>query len=443
MKRRFSLGMLCALLLMIVLQYHTVTFAAENDSVTNATELVLNQPCLSSINKEGEHDWYTFTTGETNAYYYITILNESGTEGLGANLYDARNSELIDCYAASGRERTCNIRLKPNSTYYIETYMSYRGTGNYTITLTRMDDPIGNDKSDSSTININGVESHSIDGVEDSDWFMFTADKTGKYRIFVTNESGTEALHFYVYTQRDMEIADEHIYTGKADNIDLEFEAGSTYYMKFYMSYSGTGNYSFRVTPCADGHTATDIWEITKAPGCTVAGNQIMKCSECGDVVSHEPIAATGHKFGEWTITQSPTLISLGKKQRVCDVCGEIEYSDDWSKAWILPAAFLSIIVLIIGIVKGIGRKRAKSRRRMQQIVHRKNITCQTNTSSGTSENTSGISNSSCLSNDFVFSGGGIDIDHLSGSQDTDDDIDMMIAQQVIDTINDPGYSVW
>lgn len=62
------------------------------------------------------------------------------------------------------------------------------------------------------------------------------------------------------------------------------------------------------------------------APTCTEDGlSEGMHCSVCGEIiVAQIAIPATGHSFGEWTVTEESTCVSAGSRQRSC-ACGEIE----------------------------------------------------------------------------------------------------------------------
>jgi hypothetical protein len=61
-------------------------------------------------------------------------------------------------------------------------------------------------------------------------------------------------------------------------------------------------------------------------PTCTTTGLTAgTYCSICNKVIeSPKPIAALGHKFGEWTVTEA-TCTEAGSKERTCSVCGSVE----------------------------------------------------------------------------------------------------------------------
>ena len=85
----------------------------------------------------------------------------------------------------------------------------------------------------------------------------------------------------------------------------------------------------------ATGHTLTKT--ASTKPTCTEAGNsEYWTCSVCGKFFSDENgtteiekdswiISATGHSFGDWTVTKEPTCTEEGEQMRVCTVCGAVE----------------------------------------------------------------------------------------------------------------------
>lgn len=62
---------------------------------------------------------------------------------------------------------------------------------------------------------------------------------------------------------------------------------------------------------------------VTK-PTCTEQGYTTYTC-ECGDSYVDNYVGATGHLFGEWTVTKEATTDTEGEMERVCP-CGEKEY---------------------------------------------------------------------------------------------------------------------
>jgi len=74
----------------------------------------------------------------------------------------------------------------------------------------------------------------------------------------------------------------------------------------------------------AAGHKAGEF-EVKTAATCETDGVNVQKCTVCGEVLETETVSKTGHRFGEWTVTAEPTETEAGVKTRVCDVCKKTE----------------------------------------------------------------------------------------------------------------------
>lgn len=73
---------------------------------------------------------------------------------------------------------------------------------------------------------------------------------------------------------------------------------------------------------CENGHT--EVTDASVAPTCTENGMSEGKhCAACGTVIqAQETIAATGHSYGQWKETKTPTTDSEGEAERICSTCG-------------------------------------------------------------------------------------------------------------------------
>ena len=71
----------------------------------------------------------------------------------------------------------------------------------------------------------------------------------------------------------------------------------------------------------ATGHSYGN-WTVTKEPTCAENGTKIGTCLTCGHETI-ETISATSHSYGEWTVTKEPTCTEVGVKAVVCLECGE------------------------------------------------------------------------------------------------------------------------
>ena len=80
--------------------------------------------------------------------------------------------------------------------------------------------------------------------------------------------------------------------------------------------------YTFKVG--GEGHR---FYEVERQPAtCTSDGWEAYQlCADCGAIEGYEIIPAKGHRFGEFVVTAEPTCTEAGTRERVCDVCGELE----------------------------------------------------------------------------------------------------------------------
>lgn len=61
------------------------------------------------------------------------------------------------------------------------------------------------------------------------------------------------------------------------------------------------------------------------APTCTGRGYTVYTCAGCGHSYTADQTAATGHIWGQWTVTLEPTYTTNGKEERHCAVCAATE----------------------------------------------------------------------------------------------------------------------
>ena len=86
-----------------------------------------------------------------------------------------------------------------------------------------------------------------------------------------------------------------------------------------------------RTCVCGEKQTETiaalghNYEERVIAPTCTEAGYTLHTCKNCKHSYQNNEVPSTGHTFSEWVITQEPTSIENGIKQRTCTVCGAVE----------------------------------------------------------------------------------------------------------------------
>lgn len=67
-------------------------------------------------------------------------------------------------------------------------------------------------------------------------------------------------------------------------------------------------------------------YSSTAAPAaCTTDGYTLYTCTKCGDGYVDDWIKASGHIWGEWTVTTPADCYTCGEKTRQCTVCGQTD----------------------------------------------------------------------------------------------------------------------
>lgn len=240
---------------------YSVSVSKKADTVKDeqslASPVPMDQMTYGSIDGAGDVDWYSFTTGNTESYYTLYLKNESGTENAHLVLFSEREAQLMDLgnSTGAGRDISNNIKLEPNAKYYFKVYLNHAGTGNYSFKISSTEDKVGDTKDKAATFDMGQYFASSTDGAGDVDWYTFTTGSKESYYIFYfKNESGTDNAHLVLYNERDTQLLDLGNYAsaGQERTANVKLEPNAKYYFKFYLNYSGTGNYGFRVSSVED-----------------------------------------------------------------------------------------------------------------------------------------------------------------------------------------------
>jgi len=154
--------------------------------------------------------------------------------------------------------------------------------------------------------------------------------QTGEVHVTYTN-SAFSGNHKHVLVHHDATASTSCTSTGTIEHWSCS-ECGKT-----FSDAAGTTE----ITNVSDGkygsHVATHIAAV--APTCTENGNiDYFKCSVCGKCFpdahadpaseiseSSTVVPATGHTWGEWTVTKPATETEEGIESRSCSVCGATE----------------------------------------------------------------------------------------------------------------------
>ena len=110
--------------------------------------------------------------------------------------------------------------------------------------------------------------------------------------------------------------------------IDVEATCKNDGSKSHHCSVCGEKN-DVTVIPVTNHIAAAAVKENEVAATCTTCGlyDLVTYCEDCGEELSREHVEteATGHTYGEWSVTKEATCTEAGEEHRVCSVCGHEE----------------------------------------------------------------------------------------------------------------------
>ncbi len=350
--KRLLVALVSVLLLSMILLLPTL--AEGGSDKESATPVVADgETNYGTIATAGRMDWYTLTTGDEDAFYHFTLNNESCPGRMSLYVCNSRDVQLLSMsvkYAGSSKSES--LWLEPNTTYYLMVEMHEKTTGNYAFHITSQADDHGNSRETATEIKPNQRITCTVNGTGDEDWFVLhTGPVTQEYKMLYYNESSIPGGRVDVYSEQGKCIEDLGARDYSSDHGYVTLEGNLTYYFKAFFSNPGIASHSFILNQCWQGHTPATDWTTTTQPTCTVEGQQQRLCTVCGEGLETRSVPALGHEFAHSEVIREATATSLGTKKSTCDRCGEVEYTDDYSKVWIIPVIAVAIIAVLIGVI--------------------------------------------------------------------------------------------
>ena len=196
-----------------------------------------------------KQDWYKLQTPDVPGYTTVYFKNTGMDSRANIHIYTTLDEQLYyDDYVYRGETATYNAKLENGRVYY------FRITGEnenctYVMNLSFANDEVGNSKEEATSI-VSGKEyKGSMDGYKDSDYYTFTAEKTGKHHFVLTNTGVDTSMTVAAYkSATDEKIAyDDYHYRGETLTWTLDLEAGQSYYFYVGGCDGYTGNYTFKM----------------------------------------------------------------------------------------------------------------------------------------------------------------------------------------------------
>lgn len=232
---------------------------------------------LSGKTKHEEHQWFSFTTDETeNATYKITLVNQTQETGsLDLCLYDAEGKKVQNYTLVAdsdGKAATYTADLMPDTTYFTDIWAEQDDIITYSLIIRSpegqkpennvaqpgpeptdgLEIPSADNQDEAQVVPLNTKLAGKVDRNK-GQWFAFSTNsaENATYRLTTVNMTrGTGNLNLHVYDQYGEFIKN---YTsqanqeGKATTFDLELPPNTSYYIYIWANEGDTIAYTLTV----------------------------------------------------------------------------------------------------------------------------------------------------------------------------------------------------
>lgn len=202
----------------------------KNDTRENASSIGVGQICLETIEKDKVPDWYKFVAGDQLSVYRVQVdcTGENPVNGRTVlQLYEGSRElkKVILDYRKSG---FIDILLEPGKEYAIKVSgeNTVPAVGDYTLQVTQRICDAGTDESSATPLTLGVAYAAKADSTLD-DYYVFTVEQSGKYKITVDNQrvgcrlfySGKRGGGSLFSGWADSETATERSFNAKAGDV--------------------------------------------------------------------------------------------------------------------------------------------------------------------------------------------------------------------------------
>lgn len=158
--------------------------------------------------------------------------------------------------------------------------------------------------------------------------YTFVPDVSGTYCFRTENQDENDGCYITLWDE-DM----NNIYQWGSEWIDEKVRENSYYLQKgqtYVYSVEGYSKGNVRITLNQKAEDHAHQWVNSEngktEPTCVTLGKQDQTCSICG-LGTSIIFPRKAHTFGDYTITNKPTVFAEGSKMRTCSVCDYVEHT--------------------------------------------------------------------------------------------------------------------
>lgn len=226
---------------------------------------------LEEKSDRDEGDYYSFTTGNKNSWYKISLAN-AGSNAMGVSLYSDDDSTSRIDYVSVSETNISNITLKlqPNHTYYVKVHSDFWiASGMYKFTLSEIIDDEVDDFRECSSLILGKKYERNLEENSDVDYFKFkTTNQDSFYTIALSNlADGDMEADLYSVDDSTGKVETISAYSMQTGRYSTKLKKNYTYYVAVHSNKYSTaiGKYKLSVTETKDdvGDTVNNSTKLT------------------------------------------------------------------------------------------------------------------------------------------------------------------------------------
>ncbi len=229
-----------------------------------ATAVQRDQTITSGFEGSKDIDYLKFTTAETPAYYLFDFKGTSFTYSMGVTVYDEAGNPKLDIGSYNGKT-SGNVKLEPNTLYYVKVASDSTLMGNYEFTITTKPDAYPDTRAEAVNVSLDQTITSGFEGSKDIDYLKFTTTPENAYYQFAFKGTGfTYSMAVTVYDETGNPKLNVGSYNGKATG-NVKLEPNALYYVKVASDSTLMGDYEFTITakPDPEGDTKATAYPLS------------------------------------------------------------------------------------------------------------------------------------------------------------------------------------
>lgn len=226
-----------------------IQFESENNNTIKKANLIINDMIFGRIQKKGDVDFFKIVIQE-NGDYAILLDDMPVNQDYDLALYNSNQKEIAVSSGVSDTEFLKINNAKAGDIYYAKVFgykTSFDKEATYRLQVAKFPvaaDDYGNSFDNAFLVSDDSITKGAIDYINDIDFFVFKAQKSGIYKLFT--EGDTDTVGFLYDSNQKLLTQNDN---AKNWNFEIQHNLvqGETYYIAIKHAYAKTGEYTFYI----------------------------------------------------------------------------------------------------------------------------------------------------------------------------------------------------